>query len=95
VALLNEALAALVHTEIRDLLQLKAAPAFSHVQIYRRALPQYNLGHAARLAAIDTLRMSTSTAGQLSFVGNYLRGPAIGSCVEQGLAVAAATHPLY
>lgn len=95
VALPNEALAALVHGEIRDLLQLKSAAAFSHVQIYRRALPQYNLGHAERLAAIDKLRMSTSTAGQLYFVGNYLRGPAIGSCVEQGLAVAAATHPLY
>jgi oxygen-dependent protoporphyrinogen oxidase len=87
----NEALVALVHGEIRDLLQLKAAAAFSHVQIYRRALPQYNLGHAARLAAIEKSRQAV---GNLYFVGNYLCGPAIGSCVEQALAVGAAIHPV-
>jgi protoporphyrinogen/coproporphyrinogen III oxidase len=91
VTLSDEALTALVHSEIRDLLQLKAAAAFSHVQIYRRALPQYNLGHAARLAAIERSRQAV---GNLYFVGNYLRGPAIGSCVEQALAVAAAIHPV-
>ena len=91
VTLSNEALASLVHGEIRDLLQLKAAAIFCHVQIYRRALPQYNLGHAGRLAAIEKLRQA---AGNLYFVGNYLRGPSIGSCVEQALAVAAAIHPV-
>jgi oxygen-dependent protoporphyrinogen oxidase len=91
-ALPNEALAALVHGEIRHLLQLTAAPVFSHVQTYRRALPQYNLGHAARLAAIEKSRQSV---GNLYFVGNYLRGPAIGTCVEQALAVAAVIHPVY
>jgi oxygen-dependent protoporphyrinogen oxidase len=87
----NEALASLVHGEIWDLLQVRSAPGFANVQIYRRALPQYNLGHAARLAAIEKLRAST---GQLYFVGNYLRGPAVGSCVEQALAVASAIHPV-
>jgi oxygen-dependent protoporphyrinogen oxidase len=89
--LLNEALASLVHGEIRDLLQVRSAPAFASMQIYRRALPQYNLGHAARLAEIEKLRSAT---GNLYFVGNYLQGPAIGSCVEQALAVAAAIHPV-
>jgi oxygen-dependent protoporphyrinogen oxidase len=92
VTLSNEALAALVHGEIRDLLEVKSTPAFSNVQIYERALPQYNLGHAARMVAIEKLRAAT---GNLYFVGNYLRGPAIGSCVEQALEVAAAIHPLY
>jgi oxygen-dependent protoporphyrinogen oxidase len=87
----NEALVSLVHGEIRDLLKLTAASVFSNVQIYRRALPQYNLGHAARLAAIEHLRSAT---GNLYFVGNYLRGPAIGTCVEQALAVASAIHPV-
>lgn len=87
----NDALVSLVHGEIRDLLQARSAPAFANVQIYRRALPQYNLGHAARLASIEKLRVSI---GQLYFVGNYLRGPAIGSCVEQALAVASAIHPV-
>jgi len=92
VTLSHEALVSLVHGEIRALLQLAAAPVFSNIQTYRRALPQYNLGHAARLAAIEKLRLAT---GNLYFVGNYLRGPAIGSCVEQALAVASAIHPVY
>ena len=91
VALSDEKLAALVHGETRDLLHMTAAPVFSHVQIYRRALPQYNLGHAARLAAIEKSRQAVAN---LYFVGNYLRGPAIGSCVEQALSVAAAIHPV-
>jgi oxygen-dependent protoporphyrinogen oxidase len=85
VALSNESLAALVHAETQNLLKLSAAPTCSNVQIYRRALPQYNLGHGARLAAIEKLR---SEVGNLFFVGNYLRGPAIGSCVEQALGIA-------
>jgi protoporphyrinogen/coproporphyrinogen III oxidase len=85
VTLSNESLAALVHSEIQPLLKLSGTPMFANVQIYRRALPQYNLGHGERLAAIEKLR---SEVGNLFFVGNYLRGPAIGSCVEQGLGVA-------
>jgi oxygen-dependent protoporphyrinogen oxidase len=91
VTLSNEELVALVHDEIRDLLQLKAAAPFSHVQTYRRALPQYNLGHAARLAVLEKSRQAVAN---LYFVGNYLRGPAIGSCLAQALAVTAAIHPV-
>lgn len=87
----NEVLVSLVHGEIRDLLRLTAEPAFSNVEVYRRALPQYSLGHATRLATIENLRVAV---GNLYFVGNYLRGPAIGSCVEQGLAGASAIHPV-
>jgi oxygen-dependent protoporphyrinogen oxidase len=65
--------------------QIRAAPAFSHVQIYRRALPQYNIGHPERLMALEKL---LGDLPGLSLVGNYLRGPAIGSCVELGIAAA-------
>ncbi len=37
------------------------------------------------MATIEKLR---SEVGNLFLVGNYLRGPAIGSCVEQGLGIA-------
>jgi protoporphyrinogen/coproporphyrinogen III oxidase len=59
--------------------------SFSHVTIYPRALPQYNLGHADRLAAIETHRAKYPS---LWLAGNYLRGPSIGACVEQSLDVA-------
>ncbi len=77
----------LVHREIVPLLQIRAAPVFSHVQIYRRALPQYNIGHTDRLIALERLR---GELPGLFFAGNYLRGPAIGNCVELAMATAEA-----
>jgi protoporphyrinogen/coproporphyrinogen III oxidase len=81
----DQELADLVHRELAPLLQIRANPAFSHVQSYRRALPQYNLGHADRLRALETLRHSVPG---LFLVGNYLHGPAIGSCMDLGIATA-------
>jgi len=78
-------LAELVHSELASLLQIRAASAFSHVQIYPRALPQYNIGHADRLIALE--RLCAGLPG-LFLVGNYLRGPAIGNCVDQAMATA-------
>ena len=59
--------------------------SFSHVTIYPRALPQYNLGHSDRLAAIEGHRTKFPN---LWLAGNYLRGPSVGTCVEQSLSVA-------
>jgi oxygen-dependent protoporphyrinogen oxidase len=80
-----EELSNLVDREIAPLLSIKNTPTFCNVTIWPRALPQYNLGHGDRLASI-----TKSLAGfpGLFLAGNYLRGPAIGACVEQALAVA-------
>jgi len=78
-------LAAIVHKELSAILRIRSKPTFSNVSIYTRALPQYNLGHGARLAAIEQARQNHPN---LWLAGNYLRGPAIGACVEQSLAVA-------
>jgi oxygen-dependent protoporphyrinogen oxidase len=79
-----EELASLVHREIAPVLSLKNDPVFSNVTIWPRALPQYNLGHADRLAA--AARACSRFPG-LWLTGNYLQGPAIGTCVDQALAV--------
>jgi oxygen-dependent protoporphyrinogen oxidase len=79
-----EELSNLVHREIAPLLSIKNSPTFSNVTIWPRALPQYNLGHGERLAAIAG---SLARFPGLFLAGNYLRGPAIGSCVEQALVV--------
>jgi oxygen-dependent protoporphyrinogen oxidase len=81
----QQELASLVHREISPILSIKTGPVFSNVTIWPRALPQYNLGHGERLAAIS---QHLSDFKGIKLVGNYLRGPAIGSCVEQALAVA-------
>jgi protoporphyrinogen/coproporphyrinogen III oxidase len=80
-----EELSELAHGELAPILQIRAAPVFSHAQVYRHALPQYNIGHADRLQALE--RMRGDLPG-LFFVGNYLRGPAIGNCVELGMETA-------
>jgi len=77
----------LVHREIAPLLQISTAPMFSRVQIYRRALPQCNIGHTDRLRALERLRAELPA---LSIVGNYLRGPSIGNCLELAMATAEA-----
>jgi len=79
------ALAETIHKEITPLLGIRQEPVFSNVTIWPRALPQYNLGHTARLAALEQLR---GKFPGLYFAGNYLNGPAIGTCVEQALKVA-------
>jgi protoporphyrinogen/coproporphyrinogen III oxidase len=85
VSLSPEDLCSLVHRELAPLLTIRHAPTFSNVTIYPRALPQYNLGHADRLSAIETQR---AYFPNLWLAGNYLRGPALGACVEQSLDVA-------
>jgi oxygen-dependent protoporphyrinogen oxidase len=80
-----ETLAQLVHREMTPLLNLRKDPVFTNVTIWQRAIPQYNLGHTARIAALESLR--TRFPG-LYFSGNYLSGPAIGTCVEHAMKVA-------
>jgi len=80
-----EALAALVHRELVPLLGLRREPVFCNVTLWPRAIPQYNLGHTTRLAAVESLR--ARYAG-LYFSGNYLSGPAIGTCIEHAIKVA-------
>jgi oxygen-dependent protoporphyrinogen oxidase len=80
-----EELALQVHREITPLLDIHNNPVFSNVMVWPRALPQYNLGHTARLAVLEKLRADFPG---LHFVGNYLNGPAIGTCVEHALKVA-------
>ena len=81
----HEELSGIVHREIAPLLSIQSHPMFSNVTIWPRALPQYNLGHGDRLG---TIGKNLSRFPGLFLAGNYLRGPAIGACVEQALAVA-------
>jgi oxygen-dependent protoporphyrinogen oxidase len=76
---------ALVHKEIAPLLQIREGPVFSNAALYPHALPQYNLGHAERLAVFQ--KLGAELPG-LWLTGNYLRGPSLGACLEHSLSVA-------
>ena len=80
-----EELVALVHRELTPILKIRNQPLFSNVNIVPRAIPQYNLGHTARLAAVEKLRAQFHG---LHLVGKYLNGPAVGTCIEHALKVA-------
>jgi protoporphyrinogen/coproporphyrinogen III oxidase len=77
-------LANLVHRELAPVLGISQAPSFSNAQVWPRAIPQYNLGHAERIARLGELR---GRYPNLHFVGNYLHGPAWGACIEVALTV--------
>lgn len=81
-----ESLAALVHQEIASILRINQTFSFSHVAIWPRAIPQYNLGHSSRIQKIQSL---LANFPGLHLAGNYLQGPAIPVCIEQAQALAA------
>jgi oxygen-dependent protoporphyrinogen oxidase len=82
---LNESeIASIVHRELASVLEISQAPSFSHVQAWQRAIPQYNLGHMQR---VNQLAQLQSKYPSIQLIGNYLRGPALGACVEQALTV--------
>lgn len=84
-SLSDSSLVDIAHRELSPILGLKGSPVASHVTTYERAIPQYNLGHSAHLAAVDR---DVAKVPGLHLIGNYLRGPAVGACVEHAQEVA-------
>jgi oxygen-dependent protoporphyrinogen oxidase len=81
----EQQLTAIVHTELTSILGISQQPSFSSIWTYPRAIPQYNIGHAEQMSHLEQLH---GIHPNLYVTGNYLRGPAIGACIEQALAVA-------
>jgi len=75
-----------IHVENARILGIRGEPVEKMVWRYPRALPQYNVGHAKRVAEIRRLE---ETLPNLGLVGNYLAGRSIGDCVELATRVAA------
>jgi oxygen-dependent protoporphyrinogen oxidase len=67
------------------ILGISGAPLVRNVKRYAHALPQFNLGHSQRIAA---LRGEAGSIPGLFFAGNYLDGPSISSTVESALRTA-------
>jgi len=79
VELSDEELRRLVHEELKAILQLTGSPQSVHIYRWRRAIPQYVLGHDRR---VEILRQTERDLPGLHFVGNYLEGVSVGDCVE-------------
>jgi oxygen-dependent protoporphyrinogen oxidase len=82
-------LSAIVVSEAAKILGISGSPISAGIWRHPKALPQYNLGHHHVVASIHE---GERAAPGLFFAGNYLEGPAIGKCVEQGFQTADSAH---
>ncbi len=85
----EEEIASIVQADNAKVLMITGAPATSVVWKHPKAVPQYNLGHGHIVAAIRDFERQN--AG-IFFSGNYLEGPSLGKCVEQGFRTAHAVQ---
>ena len=67
-----------VQSDLRDIMGLTADPGFVKIYRHERAIPQYLVGHAARLEAIE--EQLKSLPG-LILTGNAFRGVSLNDCV--------------
>lgn len=81
----EEPIADQVRKEIGKVLQITGPPVARQVWRHPKALPQYNLGHAERVQAIQD---ELENCRGIFVTGNYLEGPSIGSCISQGFRAA-------
>ena len=81
----DEALAAVVIDDLRDLTGLDATPDMVRVLRYRQAIPQLVLGHPDRMERIQARR---NQQPGLFLAGNYTLGVGLKDAVRSGLETA-------
>ena len=82
----DDTLAKAVHAEMKLAMGVRGEPVFRRIVRWPRAIPQYNVGHLARVARIES---AAAAQPGLFLTGNAYRGVAMGDCAEQGELVAA------
>jgi protoporphyrinogen/coproporphyrinogen III oxidase len=82
----DDALVLIAREELARIMGLKAEPYFYSVSRWPRSMPQYTVGHQARMTEIDAL--ATGIPG-LSLIGNGYRGLGIPDCIQNGKDAAA------
>jgi len=70
-----------VRGELANLLAVRAEPIFSRVRRHPDSMPQYHVGHQARIARIEA---SLSRFPSLALAGSAYRGVGISDCVRTG-----------
>jgi len=82
----DDRLLQVVHREMEVVMKVTAAPAFTQVVRWPRAIPQYEVGHPARVGRIEALAKAHPG---LILGGNHLHGVALNDCTEQAEQLAA------
>ncbi|MFL5348058.1 MAG: protoporphyrinogen oxidase [Hyalangium sp.] len=84
VGLDEEALVTLAREELKELAGVTASPVFTEVFRWTRGIPQYNVGHLERVAAIDS---ALARLPGLHLAGNAYKGVGINDCIRNALAL--------
>ncbi len=87
----DAALIAIARRELARFLDLRAAPLFARVDRWIAAMPQYTLGHEARVREIET---RLARVPGLALAGNAYHGVGIPDCVRSGETAADAVSAL-
>ena len=74
-----------VQKDLADLLGIEGQPVWQRVNRWPKAIPQYELGHLARMERLD---QALEQHPGLSLIGNWRGGIAVGDCLENGRALA-------
>ena len=86
----DEQLISKVRSDLQDILGLKAEPDFIRIFRHTRAIPQYLVGHAARLKAIDE---KLQRHPGLVLTGNAFKGVSLNDCVVNAWKTAESLFP--
>jgi protoporphyrinogen/coproporphyrinogen III oxidase len=81
----DEELIRIVHDDLNKVLGISGGPRRLPITRYERAIPQYTLGHAARVERIEAALRGVPG---LWIAGNYLRGISLGDCIKNADRVA-------
>ncbi|MGD1023053.1 MAG: protoporphyrinogen oxidase [Candidatus Sulfotelmatobacter sp.] len=82
----DDAIIAIVRTELQQIVGLRATPLFARVYKWKSAMAQYGVGHLDRLERIERLRQQLP---RLALAGNGYRGIGVPDCVRSGQQAAA------
>jgi oxygen-dependent protoporphyrinogen oxidase len=83
------AITAAVERDLRDLLGVRGTPVVRMLQVWPRAIPQYNLGYTMHTTAMD--RLEEANPG-LFLAGSYRNGVSVGDVMTSGALAAQAAH---
>ena len=78
-----------VHEELAGLLQIRGIPYLSRCRQWVHALPQYELGHGAKVQILQSLG---DRYPGLFVTGNYLKGVSVANCIAEARQVADAVR---
>jgi oxygen-dependent protoporphyrinogen oxidase len=74
-------LQAIIQRELAEILHINTAPNFASIGRWSQAMPQYEVGHLEKVAAIEQM---AGGIPHLQLIGNAYRGIGIPDCVREG-----------